>query len=51
MTPDDPNTPKPPPRKSLGPSILPSAAAGAIDPVCGMSVDPNAGKPEGQLAA
>jgi len=45
MTPDDPNAPKPTLRKSLGLTILPSAPAGEIDPVCGMSVDPSAGKP------
>ncbi len=48
MNPDDPKAPSPAAPRRRGLSILPTAPAGEIDPVCGMSVDPNAGKPSAE---
>jgi Cu+-exporting ATPase len=45
MRPDDPNAPSPAAPRRRGLAILPAAPAGEIDPVCGMTVDPSAGKP------
>ena len=45
MNPDDPNAPSPAAPRSRGLSVLRPAPTGEIDPVCGMTVDPDAGKP------
>jgi len=50
MNPSDPKSPKPAPEGATPPrrrglAILAATPGGEIDPVCGMSVDPSAGKP------
>ncbi len=40
-----PEPPAVPPRARRSLNVLPAAAAGEVDPVCGMTVDPGAGKP------
>src|SRR5512145_1338439 len=44
MKSDDPRSPEAMPRRG-GLRVLAGSAAAAVDPVCGMTVDPNAGKP------